>query len=322
MNPMDYSVEAIHGAAAREFRVHRQFLWGLCYRMTGSAADADDLVQEAFVRAIERPPRDARDGWGASLARVATSLSIDALRRRKRRNYVGPWLPAPIETGDEASPPGCGIAPPEAAAARRYDRIESVSVAFLLALERLTARQRAVLILRDVFDYSVQEAARALDLTQTHVKVTGHRARQEMQEYDAVRLPPTRERQSRTADCLREFLEHLQNQNVAGTEAMLAADARAVNDGAGEFHAARQIIAGRKPVARLMLGLAAKRGPDTHIAFRMLNGMPALVADSAARGGLAPRYTFQIELDAAGRIAAVHLVLATRKLVAVRFDGM
>jgi RNA polymerase sigma-70 factor (ECF subfamily) len=320
MNTADYSAEAIHAAAAREFQAHRQFLWGLCYRMTGSAADADDLVQETFVRAIERPPRDLRDGWRGWLARVATNLSIDALRRRQRREYIGPWLPAPIETGSEASPPGYEAASPETSTGHRYDLLESVSVAFLLALERLTPRQRAVLILRDVFGYTVQEAAKALDLTQTNVKVTQHRARQAMQGYDASRRLPTRDRQARTADRLREFLACLENQDAAGVEAMLAGDVRAVSDAAGEFHATRQVMEGRRQVARLMVGLAAKRAPDTRVAFRMLNGLPALVADAAARPGFAPRYTLQLELDAAGRVAAVHLVLASRKLVAVPFD--
>src|SRR5688500_17109335 len=224
----DYSAEAVHAAAAREFQAHRQFLWGLCYRMTGSAADADDLVQETFVRAIERPPADIRGGWRPWLSRVAANLSIDALRRRKRREYIGPWLPAPIDTGDEASPPAHEIAAADMSTEHRYDLIESVSVAFLLALEHLTPRQRAVLILRDVFDYTVQETARALDLTQANVKVTHHRARQAMKEYEEHGLRPTREHQARTADRLREFLGCLQNQDVAGVEAMLAKDARAV----------------------------------------------------------------------------------------------
>jgi RNA polymerase sigma factor (sigma-70 family) len=312
----DYSPEAIHAAAAREFQANRQFLWGLCYRMTGSAADADDLVQETFVRAIERPPRDLREGWRGWLARVATNLSIDALRRRKRREYVGPWLPAPIDTGDEASPPGHEIVSSEASTEHRYDLVESVSVAFLLALEHLTPRQRAVLILRDVFDYSVQETAQALDLTQTNVKVTHHRARQAMKDYDVSRRRPTNDRQVRTAERLREFLECLQNQDVAGVEALLAADVRAMSDGAGEFHAARQPVVGRKNVARLLIGLSAK-GVVDQMAFRMLNGLPAVVASSPKRHGFAPRFTFQIELDTEGRICAVHSVLATRKLLAV-----
>src|SRR6185295_9932169 len=87
------------------FRAHERFLWGLCYRLTGSAADADDLVQETFVRAIERPPARTDLAWRPWLVRVALNLGRDLLRRRKRRAYVGPWLPSPIETADDASPP-------------------------------------------------------------------------------------------------------------------------------------------------------------------------------------------------------------------------
>jgi RNA polymerase sigma-70 factor (ECF subfamily) len=317
----DYSPEAIRATAAREFQAHRQFLWGLCYRMTGSAADADDLVQETFVRAIERPPTRVVDGWRAWLARVATNLAIDALRRRKRREYIGPWLPAPIDTADEASPPGHEVASPEVSTEHRYDLLESVSTAFLLALEYLTPRQRAVLILRDVFDYSVQETAKALDLTQANVKVTHHRAREAMKQYDESRLRPTREHQARTAERLREFLQCLENQDVAGVEAMLARDARALADGAGEFFASRQPIVGRKQVARLLLGLAAKQPRPERLAFRMLNGMPAVVVEAPVRHGFAPRFVLQVQVGRDGSIEAVHTILASRKLVAVPFDS-
>lgn len=315
---IDYSVEAVHAAATREFQAQRKFLWGLCYRMTGSAADADDLVQETFVRAIERPPRTGQDGWRAWLARVATNLSIDLLRRRKRREYIGPWLPAPIDTGDEASPPGHEPVSPEASTEYRYDLLESVSVAFLLALEELTPRQRAVLILRDVFDYTVQETAAALDLTQSNVKVTHHRARLAMKGYDAGSMRPTRDIQAQTADRLREFLICLQNQDVAGVEAMLASEVRSLSDGGGEFHAARQPVVGRKNVSRLLLGLSAKGAREGRLSFRMLNGLPAVVVDLPPRPqGFAQRFTFQIELDQTGQIVAVHTVLASRKLILV-----
>jgi len=317
-----YSAEALHTTAAREFQAHRHFLWGLCYRMTGSAADADDLVQETFVRAIERPPADLKDGWRWWLARVASNLAIDALRSRKRREYLGPWLPAPVETGDDASPPGRERASPDMSGERRYDLIESVSVAFLLAVEQLTPRQRAVLILRDVFDYTVQETAKALDLTQANVKVTHHRAREAMKAYEETRRPPTREHQARTAEQLREFLIHLQNQDVAGVEAMLARDARALSDGAGEFYAARLPIVGRRNVAKLLLGLAVKHASNASLAFRMLNGMPAVVAEVPAPHGWAPRWVFQIELGPDGLIQSVNTVLASRKLKAVRFATM
>src|SRR5262245_53368819 len=85
------------------FQSHRRFVWGLCYRMTGSAADADDLLQETFLIAIRNPPGRTDQPWRPWLVRVAMNLSRDLLRRRKRRHYVGQWLPAPIETEDDAA---------------------------------------------------------------------------------------------------------------------------------------------------------------------------------------------------------------------------
>jgi RNA polymerase sigma-70 factor (ECF subfamily) len=307
--------------AAREFEAHRRFLWGLCYRMTGSAADADDLVQETFVRALERQPSGGPAGWRPWLAKVASNLAIDALRRRRRREYVGPWVPAPIETGDEASPPAHEIASAEASTEHRYDLLESVSMAFLLALERLSPRQRAILLLRDVFDYSVQETAAALDLTEANVKVTHHRARLTMRDYDGAPARPTRDVQAKTGEKLREFLSHLQNQDVAAVEAMLAADARMLNDGGGEFAAALNPIVGRDKCARLFIALAARRPPDSTYEFRMLNGTPALLTQGSAPAGHAPRFTMQIDLGPDGLIRAVYTVLGTRKLSAVRWSA-
>src|SRR6185295_2830674 len=151
------------------FQAHERFLWGLCYRLTGSAADADDLVQETFVRAIERPPARTDMPWRPWLVRVALNLGRDLLRRRRRAGYVGPWLPAPIDTGDDASPPSFEPEIPGVGSTEgRYDLLESVTFAFLLALEALTPTQRAVLLLRDVFDYSVREVADALDLSEAN----------------------------------------------------------------------------------------------------------------------------------------------------------
>ncbi|MCA9513264.1 MAG: sigma-70 family RNA polymerase sigma factor, partial [Myxococcales bacterium] len=130
---------------ARAFERDRRHVWGLCYRMTGSAADADDLVQDTFERALTRPPADLSRGLRPWLTKVALNLGRDALRRRQANSYVGPWLPAPIEIGDE---PPCAEAWTEegASTAGRYDLMESVSMAFLVALEALSPKQRAVLL--------------------------------------------------------------------------------------------------------------------------------------------------------------------------------
>src|SRR5262249_9608157 len=148
--------------------------------------DADDLVQETMLRAIEKPPPDSNEmrPW---LVRVAMNLARDHLRRRKRRAYVGPWLPSPVD--DDALE-----IPVEAAGAEgRYDLLESASLAFLLALEALSPKQRAVLLLIDVFDYSVRETAEALGLSESNVKTTHHRARRALEGYDGARVRPTRD---------------------------------------------------------------------------------------------------------------------------------
>src|SRR5262249_47728960 len=156
--------------------------------LTGSAADAEDLVQSTFERALLRPPKDLDRELRPWLVRVAMNLGRDLLRKRKRRPYKGPWLPSPLETGSEASPPSFELELPTGESPEaRYDWLESVSFAFLLALEALTPTQRAVLILRDVFDYSVAETAAALGLSAANVKTSHHRARRAMAAYEAAR---------------------------------------------------------------------------------------------------------------------------------------
>ncbi|HKK50506.1 MAG TPA: sigma-70 family RNA polymerase sigma factor, partial [Myxococcota bacterium] len=147
-------------------------LFGLLYRLTGSFADAEDLVQSTFERALERPPPETDRPWRPWLVRVAMNLGRDHLRRRRRRRYDGPWLPAPMPTPDMPSAEEeSGLDAPEPWSTQgRYELMESVSYAFLLALEELTPSQRAVLLLRDVFDYSGRETAEALELSEPGVR--------------------------------------------------------------------------------------------------------------------------------------------------------
>src|SRR5207253_2562443 len=121
---------------------------------------------------------------------------------------------------------------------QRYDLLESVSMAFLVTLEQLTSRQRAVLLLRDVFDYSVKETADALDLSEPNVKTTHHRARQAMASYDRNRRLPTAVAQDANRQALFQFLERLQANDVAGVEALLAENVKTTTDGGGEFRSA------------------------------------------------------------------------------------
>lgn len=304
---------------AEHFREHERFVWGLCYRLTGSAADADDLVQETFLRAMERPPARREDPWRPWLVCVAMNLGRDALRRRKRRGYVGPWLPSPIET--EVEPPSWEIEG-EGGTERRYDLLESVSFAFLLALEALTPQQRAVLLLRDVFDYSVKETAAALGITEPNVKTTHHRARRALEAYDRERRPPSPAVIARSQVALMRFLQSLASEDVAGVEAQLAEDVRSLSDGGGEFTAARIPLFGRARVAQVFLGIQKKSPPGKRHELRFLNGLPALVTElPPTRERLAPRLVIQCEVNDDGRITSLNVVLATAKLTAVRPIG-
>lgn len=299
------------------FSDERRFVWGLCYRMTGSAADADDLTQETFLRAIERPPRRTDAPWRPWLVRVAMNLARDVLRRRRRVARRQPWLPSPIDTGDESAPPAYEL-PPESGSPTegRYELLESVSFAFLLALEALTPGQRAVLLLRDVFDYSVRETAAALGMSEAAVKTGLHRARRAMAGYDRARCVPTPDRQTRTGEALWRFLTALQADDVPALEALLAEGVRSVSEG-GEFAAAHNVVAGRARVVRLLRGLVRHLGGSSSSA-RMLNGLPAVLIDFRRAGPrLAPRAVLRVDAGADGRITAIHTVLASRKLTAV-----
>jgi RNA polymerase sigma-70 factor (ECF subfamily) len=291
------------------YREHGRFVWGLCYRMTGSTSDADDLLQETFARALASPPRDTSAPWRPWLVRVAVNLSRDRLRSRKRTPYVGPWLPAPVETGEQVAE---GPDPEH-----RYGLLESVTFAFLMACEALTPRQRAVLLLRDVLDYSVEETARALAMSVPNVKTTHHRARAAMDAYDAGRKPPTRALQEQTRAALERFVVALTSGDLAQVEALLSPRAITINDTGGDYRAALNVVEGRSRVARLYLGLM-KKAPPGRIAVRALNGLPALVVEiEDPRPRVAPRVVMRCEIGEDGLIDQVHVVLARDKLHAL-----
>jgi RNA polymerase sigma-70 factor (ECF subfamily) len=307
----------------RLFETERRRLWGLAYRMTGSAADADDVVQETFTRALTHPPAGGeRDdaAWRPWLWRIAVNLARDAYRRRRARPYAGPWLPAAVETGgggplDDPRDEPAAHDPPEA----RYDRAESVTYAFLLALEALTPRQRAVLLLCDVFDYSVREVAAALDMTESNVKVTHHRARAAMAAYDRARCRPDAERQARTKAALERLVQAMLGADVGAITALLADDARSLGDGGGRYRAGTKPLVGALKVARFYHALA-KKNVVTSAEIRLVNGLPAIVMQMIPpEEGWAPRSVFRVDVDDTGRIVDVHSIVAPDKLRAIRF---
>jgi len=297
------------------FHRDRGLLFGLLYRLTGSSADAEDLVQSTFERALARPPRDTGRPWRPWLVRVAVNLGRDHLRRRKRSGYDGPWLPAPLETPEGA--PELGVAEPPGTQGR-YELMESVSYAFMLALERLTPTQRAVLLLRDVFEYSGRETADVLGISEAAARQHLVRARRTMADYERERDRRRRPTPDETRAILGRFLAAVASGETAAVEALLAEDVVLETDAGGEYHAARIPVVGRSKVARFYVNIARLSGIP-RIEIRVVNGEPAVVSDIAdPRPGISPRIVTLAELDEAGRLARIYSVLASRKLQGVR----
>ena len=301
------------------FESQRRKLWGLGYRLTGSAEDADDIVQESFARLLEHRPPGAGGARAAWLVRVATHLGIDALSRRRRRRYAGEWLPEPVEAGDEDWLDALlGTAPdPE----KRYGLLESVTYAFLLTLEALSPRQRAVLLLRDVFGYSAREAAAVLDTTEGNLRVLHLRARRAMASYDRSACAPGPELRARHRATLERFLQCLLAEDAGTLEALLTESVRATTDAAGKYTALTTPLHGRAAVARLFLRAAEmRRAAAPRYDIREVNALPAILIElSDPQRRQAPRTVLCVELDPDGRIRALDAILAPRKLRAVRF---
>ncbi len=293
-----------------DLQQHERYLWGLAYRMLGVAADADEVVQDTFVRALEHPPDRDRPlrPW---LSRVAANLSRDRLRSRRRRRYVGPWLPGPVDVSTLPDPaPG---------AEARYGALESSSFAFLLALEALTPNQRAVLLLRDVLDWSGRETAQALGMSETNAKVTLHRARRALAAYDRNPSRPSAELSERTMQALAAFLGALASGDPAAFGEALASEARLLSDGGGQFFAARKPVYGAARIAGVYAALLARRqkhGPGLPSAsLVVLNGLPALLCtDADAPPGDARRWIMRCDVDADGRVVDLHSILHPSKL--------
>jgi len=293
------------------FREHGRLVWRLAYNMTGSAAEADDILQETFTRAIDHCPSTDRDlvPW---LVRVAVNLARDALRRRRRQRYVGPWLPSPVDDEPMSAAPDAGTL---------LERHEGASYALILALEVLTPQQRAVVLLRDVFEMSVAETAAALALSDVRVKVTHHRARRRLQA-EGRHSAESRTPSEQTLAALTRFATALTTGDEAELVACVTDGVRVLSDGGGEFIAALRPVQGAERVIRFLLGLRRKLGDDGAFEVRGVNAEPALVAElrtPVARA--APRWLLRCELAPDGRIAELHLVAASRKLTHVRRLG-
>ena len=300
------------------FRLERHRLRALAYRVTGCGTDADDVVQEAFARLAALPEDSYPPVPGAWLWRVVTNLAIDLLRRRRRRRYVGPWLPAPVETS--ALDLVEGLPEPGLDPTARYELAESATYAFLLALEILGPRQRAVLLLRDVFCHSAEETAALLGISEGNVRILHLRARRALESYDRSRCIPTEALRERHRAALTRFLKCLNAGDLAGLESLFADDIITLTDSGGEFTALARPLAGRTAVARLyQMAAEHRREGGTREDWMLANGLPAVrITLLRPVRRQAPQTLLRCELDENDRIRVVHAILAPKKLAAFR----
>jgi RNA polymerase sigma-70 factor (ECF subfamily) len=279
---------------AELFERYRARLFGIAYRMLGSVDDANDLVQEAYLRwhQADVPEIRAPEGW---LVAVTTRLSIDRLRRAEteRERYVGHWLPEPIATGAWDAPD------------RNTELASDLSMAFLVLLERLAPEERAAFLLREVLDADYGEIARVLEKSEAACRQMVHRARTRVRE-DRPRFPVASETKERL---VQRFLRALESGDQESLLAVVAEDATFVSDGGGRVTAARNVIRGADRVVRLLLGLERKyEGLVTH-RVEWLNGEPALV--SRFGGHVAHTTSIAIEGE---RVVGFYRVLNPDKL--------
>ncbi len=255
------------GIPVAVFESIRGRLFGLAYRMTGSRADAEDIVQEAYVRwhqaqqrAIENP-----DAW---LVTTTGRLAIDRLRRLKteREAYVGQWLPEPIVTHDQPD--------------RNLDLADDLSMAFLNILERLAPEERAAFLLHDVFDVGYGEIASVLEKSESACRQVVHRARERVRS-DRKRFEVT---ESAKAAMLQKFLAAMEARNEQALLALFAPDATWTADGGGRTAAGPQPIVGADRIARLVIGLREKFwAADRTLHVETVNGETALCMRDGAR---------------------------------------
>ncbi len=248
------------------FETYRPYLFSIAYRMLGSAMDAEDMVQETYIRSSS-PPKEPIRSLKAYLTTILTRLCIDQLNlaRSKRELYVGPWLPEPILTATASE-----AADPE----KRVEAEESISLAFLVLLEQLQPFERAVFLLREVFEYEFAEIAAMLGKSEAASRRSFSRAKQHLRE-QRPRFPvaPQIHRQ-----LLNGYFQAVQQGEMAPLMSMLAENVTLWTDGGGKAQtAALRPIHGRDAVARMSLG-SRRFWPEGYCAeVAEVNGQPAMI---------------------------------------------
>ncbi|MCY0937011.1 RNA polymerase sigma-70 factor [Streptomyces sp. H34-S4] len=242
------------------FVAHRNLLFTVAYEMLGSAADAEDVLQETWLRWVNVDLDTVRDRR-AYLVRITTRQALNRLRTMSRRKeaYVGPWLPEPLLTAPDV--------------AEDVELAESMSMAMMLVLETLAPTERAVFVLREVFDVGYEEIAAAVDKSPAAVRQIAHRARRHVD----ARRPRQSVSPSETRAALESFRRAFETGDLQGLLDVLAPEVVYMGDGGGIKHAALRPIVGADKVARLFAGMADRAGNVLTFGPAVVNGTPALV---------------------------------------------
>jgi RNA polymerase sigma-70 factor (ECF subfamily) len=290
--------------ALAPFDRHRRLLFTVAYQMLGSVADAEDVVQDAWLRWSAADRSDVADAR-AYLVQITTRLALDRLgsARARRESYVGPWLPEPLVTS--GTPVGSG--PPSPEPDEAVELGEQVSLALLVVLETLSPAERAVFVLREVFGMPVAEVAGALGRSEAAVRQTAHRAR----EHVHARQPRFDADRQAQQEVTERFFAACAGGDLEALLAALAPDVVLISDGGGKAKAALRPITGADKVARFLVATTAQGMalPDLRITMADVNGAPGVVAWT----GTEPLLTLSLVVGD-GRIQQVLIVLNPDKL--------
>ena len=284
-----------------DFDQHRSALFGLAYRMLGSVMDAEDILQEAFIRWQNAPKADI-ESPRAYLTTIVTRLCVDQLRLAyvQREEYVGAWLPEPLVQSSDYDP------------ARLIELNESISTAFLVLLESLSPLDRAVFLLHEVFNYTFAEIGKIVDRTPADCRQIGHRARQRLMEGR-----PRFDVETETVEeIVEQFLQACIGDNLEALLALLAPDVVVTTDSGGKVSAVRNTLIGLDTVARLMLGVFRKWSPPMHFHIATINGQSALIGCIDEQPLCAT--TFDVR---GGKIHAIYQMLNPDKLKGLTYGS-
>lgn len=291
---------------ASSFEPYRRRLLGLAYRMLGSMADAEDAVQETYLR-WHAADRDAVSDPRAFLMTVTTRMCLDVLKsaRVRREEYVGPWLPEPVLDTRALAPDS------------RTELAEDLSIALLLTLDRLSPLERAAFLLHDVFDFSFGDVATALDRSEMACRQLASRAREHVRAARPLgATTPARsgEIDAKHAELISAFTAAVQSGDLDALTRFLASDVHVVTDGGGKVRAASTAIDGADRVAQFLVEATRKRPgawwrDDFRLRFATVNGLPGVIVE--APEGVVQTAAFEIE---GGVIRAMYVVRNPDKL--------